>query len=265
MKPLSLITLLIFSLPCVSALSAEQLKTDENSAPPKPMNYYLKPDSRAGDELANNMLSEIAETLGFRGGKAERAAELMAALDKQKTNLDYMYRFEPLIAKGSYVPPVVVEAKDVAHITDNQIRTGNRVYEILSPARFVSNPPTWKTYLKTGLYATPIDMPEAETLPKNSKEKAIWERSIKIGWSKGREKADQILEANFNRLTRDYNGMLRYSTLLQSGMIKQPIISRKALTVTGDSRTMTLGDEVKRIEQPARLDIKKENWKPTIR
>ncbi|RAP70426.1 traI domain protein [Candidatus Erwinia dacicola] len=48
-------------------------------------------------------------------------------------------------------------------------------------------------------------------------------------------------------------------------MIKQPIISRKALTVTGDSRTMTLGDEVKRIEQPARLDIKKENWKPTIR
>lgn len=55
-----------------------------------------------------------------------------------------MYSFQPLISSEGYLPPVIAEAKDVAHITNEQIRTANRAYDIVVPARFVSNPPTEK-------------------------------------------------------------------------------------------------------------------------
>lgn len=53
-----------------------------------------------------------------------------------------MYSFQPLVSSEGYLPPVIAEAKDVAHITNEQIRTANRAYDIVVPARFVSNPPT---------------------------------------------------------------------------------------------------------------------------
>ncbi|MFC5946357.1 type IV secretory system conjugative DNA transfer family protein, partial [Micromonospora harpali] len=54
-----------------------------------------------------------------------------------------------------------------------------------------------------------------------------------------------IFTANFNRLTRDYTGMLRYSTLLQQGMIKAPVITQQQQTVTGDKNRLMLGDKTK--------------------
>ncbi|WP_181963375.1 type IV secretory system conjugative DNA transfer family protein, partial [Klebsiella pneumoniae] len=81
----------------------------------------------------------------------------------------------------------------------------------------------------------------------------------------GRQKADEIFTANFNRLTRDYTGMLRYSTLLQQGMIKAPVITQQQQTVTGDKNRLMLGDKTKRMKQQAEFDINKRSWKPTIR
>ncbi|WP_161898028.1 type IV secretory system conjugative DNA transfer family protein, partial [Pseudomonas yangonensis] len=85
------------------------------------------------------------------------------------------------------------------------------------------------------------------------------------GWSDGRQKADEIVTANINRLTRDYTGMLRYSTLLQQGMIKAPVITQQQQTVTGDKNRLMLGDKTKRMKQQAEFDINKRSWKPTIR
>uniref|UniRef100_UPI001F15500A type IV secretory system conjugative DNA transfer family protein n=1 Tax=Enterobacter roggenkampii TaxID=1812935 RepID=UPI001F15500A len=79
------------------------------------------------------------------------------------------------------------------------------------------------------------------------------------------QKADEIFTANFNRLTRDYTGMLRYSTLLQQGMIKAPVITQQQQTVTGDKNRLMLGDKTKRMKQQAEFDINKRSWKPTIR
>ncbi|MBL3206278.1 conjugal transfer protein, partial [Klebsiella pneumoniae] len=80
------------------------------------------------------------------------------------------------------------------------------------------------------------------------------------GWSDGRQKADEIFTANFNRLTRDYTGMLRYSTLLQQGMIKAPVITQQQQTVTGDKNRLMLGDKTKRMKQQAEFDINKRSW-----
>ncbi|MBS9434865.1 type IV secretory system conjugative DNA transfer family protein [Photorhabdus hainanensis] len=249
-----------------SSLAVAQSHEQDLAPKAKPISDYLSPNSSSDvDDVSYSMLKEVAETIGFRGGKEERSVELLNVLEKYASTLDMMYRFEPLISPESYAPPVIVEVKDVAHITDEQMRTGVKVYEILKPARFVSNPPSWRQYLKVGLYSSAIEPPERAVLPKNSAERDIWKKGIIAGWVKGRENADDVLRANFNRLTRDYNGMLRYSTLLQLNMIKPPIISQRTLTVTGSDERMILGDEVKKIESKATLELNKSKWKPTIK
>lgn len=99
-----------------------------------------------------------------------------------------MYSFQPLISSEGYLPPVIAEAKDVAHITNEQIRTANRAYDIVVPARFVSNPPTRKSYLLTGLMAQRIELPEPAAMPKDGKQRDIWKKAVALGWSDGRQK-----------------------------------------------------------------------------
>ncbi|EMU8988603.1 type IV secretory system conjugative DNA transfer family protein [Proteus mirabilis] len=257
---------LLILLPVLFSSYAFSNEQDNLPTPPK-LDEYLNPSSSSSDvdDVTYSMLKELAETTGFRGGKTERSIELLNAIDNYSSTLDLMYRFEPLVNAQGYIPPVIVESKDVAHITDEQMRKGTIVYEILKPARFVSNPPSWRAYLRTGLYNSAIEPLDHSILPKNSKELAVWKEGIKSGWIKGRENADDILIANFNRLTRDYNGMLRYSTLLQLNMIKPPVVSQKTLTVTGSDQRMILGDELKTIESKATLELNKGKWKPTIK
>ena len=44
-----------------------------------------------------------------------------------------------LISREGWLPPVIDEAQDVAHIQPDQIRTASRVWTILRPERFVGN------------------------------------------------------------------------------------------------------------------------------
>ncbi|WP_446471495.1 type IV secretory system conjugative DNA transfer family protein [Xenorhabdus stockiae] len=264
MKKIFLLLPVLFSTMGVAQVNDDNLGINSTA---KTMRDYLSSNNNSHDvdDIKYSMLKEISETIGFRGGKAERSVELLKALEKHSSTLDMMYRFEPLISVEGYAPPVIVEARDVAHITDEQMRTGTRVYEIIKPARFVSNPPSWRQYLKVGLYNSAIEQPELAVLPKNLKERGVWKEGIISGWAKGRENADDVLRSNFSRLTRDYNGMLRYSTLLQLNMIKPPVISQKILTVTGSDERMILGDKVKRIDNKATLELNKNQWKPTIK
>lgn len=58
------------------------------------------------------------------------------------------------------------------------------------------------------------------------------------GWQEGRAGADHILEANFNRLTRDYRGMVLYSELLRQGFITRPRVSDEEQTVSGNRQKL---------------------------
>ena len=94
---------------------------------------------------------------------------------------------------------------------------------------------------------------------------AVWQTAISKGWAEGRESADQTLEANVNRLTRDYTGMLRYSALLQQGMIQAPDITEQQQSVTGDREQLLIGDKVKRMNDQAGFVTDKLHWQPVIR
>ncbi|MEG9672573.1 type IV secretory system conjugative DNA transfer family protein [Serratia bockelmannii] len=233
--------------------------------PPPDIGAYLSPkapDKHGLNDTLWQLMNEAGQTVGFRGGKAQRAWELQQALNAQNDALNRMYTFAPLISRQGWLPPVIVASESLAHITDRQIRTANKTYSILLPERFVSNPPTWRQYLLAGLTIN-TDIP-TDIRPKNRNEEAVWHAAVEKGWQDGRESADRTLESNFNRLTRDYTGMLRYTTLLQQGIITPPVVSEQLQTVTGSRDKVTIGDRTRELKQHAGFELDKKRWKPTI-
>ncbi|MGR7464132.1 type IV secretory system conjugative DNA transfer family protein [Klebsiella aerogenes] len=255
-KPLLLAGCLFACLPALA-----------DDAPPADINAYLNPSVSDHPEVNDTvwrMLTDSGHTVGFQGGKAQRAYELKQALLARDTTLQKMYDFRPLISRQGYLPPVIDAAQDMATITPDQIRTAFRTYKILVPARFVSNPPTWRSYLLLGLASDRIPAPDVSVRPKNSDEDDVWQDAIHKGWAEGRLAADHTLEANFHRLTRDYTGMLRYSTLLHQGLIRAPFITEQQQSVTSNDQQLMLGDKVKRIKTRAGFVVNKGMWKPAI-
>ncbi len=117
---------------------------DRKRTAPPDIRAWLTPSGNQDDGISDTrrqMLTDAGRTLGFRGGKSQRSWELIQALNARESTLNALYDFRPLISKEGWLPPVIDEAQDVAHIRPDQIRTASRVWTILRPERFVSNPP----------------------------------------------------------------------------------------------------------------------------
>jgi len=215
--------------------------------------------------LRIQMISNAGRTVGFRGGIASRAAAIRASLEKRASELDELFNFAPLIMPSGALPPVIVEAQDVASFSSQQYRIASKVYRIERGERFVSVPPTWRDYLYMGLPTNPnVSLPIAEAQPKTSGETEAWQRSVRAGWQDGLAHADAILRANFARMTRDYNGMLAYSTLLQKGMISQTRVAETQKVVTGNANELMIGDTTRQLTAPAQLQPDANRWTPTV-
>jgi defect-in-organelle-trafficking protein DotC len=250
---------------CLALVTVPAIGAALDASPPPGIDAYLSPktvDKHGLNDTLWQLLNDAGQTVGFRGGKAQRAWELQQSLMTQNDALNRLYTFTPLISRQGWLPPVIVASESLAHITDSQIRTANKVYNILIPERFVSNPPSWRQYLLAGLGIN-TDIP-TEIQPKNGSEEKVWRAAIEKGWQEGRESADRTLESNFSRLTRDYTGMVRYSTLMQQGMITPPVVSEQLQSVTGSSDKLMLGDKVRDLKQRAEFELDKKRWKPTI-
>ena len=242
---------------------------DVPTVAPASLDDLLNPVSEATtgvSDLRIQMLTEAARTVGFRGGLAERAAVLKEALDSRAARLDTIFQFSMVMNSNGTVPPVIVEARDLSSVSSDQIRTANRVYKIVREERFAAVPPTWRDYLLVGLVAKNdgVELPDFAIRPKNGEEESIWKAGVRRGWEEGQKQAQAILAANFNRLTRDYVGMLRYSTLIQMGMISTTKVAESSQTVTGDSKQLMLGDTLKRVTSRAAFQPDAGKWRPTV-
>lgn len=237
------------------------------TAPPPDINAWLTPQNERPEGVSDTrwqMLSDAGRTLGFRGGKAQRSWELIQALNSRDSTLSALFDFRPLISPEGWLPPVIDEAKDVAHITQDQIRTSSHVWSIVRPERFVSNPPSWRDWMMKGMATSATPGTEGSVVPEDSTQRKIWENAMRQGWQEGRENADLTLEANMNRLTRDYKGMMLYSLLWKQGMITRPEIVDQSQTVTGNGKKMVTGDRVRRLKTHATFDLQKNHWRPTV-
>lgn len=225
------------------------------------------PESKASTGVAPlraQMLRDAAKTVGFRGGLSARAIELLRALDGRARGLEAMFQFSPLVSKSGTIPPVIVAADNVAAFSPDQIRTAHQVYKIEREERFVSVPPTWRDYLMTGLPNRPdVELPDLHARPQDANEQAIWKAAVQEGWGDGQQQADAILTANFNRLIRDYSGMMLYSTLLQQGIVSGTRVAESRQTLTGDQRQIVLGDTLRRVTRKAAFETDPRKWRPT--
>ena len=235
--------------------------------PPPDMQAWLNPERQRPEGLSETrwqMLTDAGKTLGFRGGKAQRAWELTQALNARESTLNALYDFRPLISPEGWLPPVIDEAQDVAHITPDQIRTSSKVWTIIRPERFVSNPPGWRNWLLRGLATTATPGSEGLVVPEDSAQRQVWEDALREGWQEGRDNADMTLEANMNQLTRAYRGMMLYSLLWRQGMISRPEVSDQQQTVTGTGQKLVTGDRIRRLKTHAAFELQKSRWRPAV-
>lgn len=254
-----------------SKLEINESKTNgiyiKNNEQAPSLNDLINQKSISDEDKEGNfrlrVIKDTAYTLGFRGGVVNKSNELISILNSRADKLDLIFNFSSLISEDGVLPPVIVEASDIASFSKDQIRVANHLYKIKIEERFVSNPPTWLDYLFTGLSTKFTDdyIPEG-IKPKNNKEMKVWKESVKSGWEDGQKFAIDILEANFNRLVRDYTGMMRYSELLQQRMITKSKTARSVAVITGDKKQIILGDELQRLIEKASFELDVDKWRP---
>jgi defect-in-organelle-trafficking protein DotC len=223
----------------------------------------LPPGNGAINTVRLQALRETATTLGARGALAWRSVHIDAALTEEASNLDHVFDFNQLLLKHNVLPPVIAESGGNLNLANNDtIRMSDKSYRIISPARFVTTPPTWRTYLWLS-YSRP-DAPDTTLLPKDKIEAQVWDFYLKKGWEDGLQQANDIFAANLSRLKRDFTGMILYRKMLAQGMISSPIVAKADLGVTGNANEIRVNDEIMRITAHAALQPNSDAWKPIL-
>lgn len=223
------------------------------------------------DRLRAPALRDAALAYGARGGLAWASKQMNEMLEARAAELSRTYDFNRFLirAQGGDVkllPPVISESRDTYEQQDagRTLRAADRYYQILEQARFAPVAPLWHTYL-VRTYTPPERPSDDFMLPKNDGERDLWKRFVAEGWEKGVEQAREIFRNDLRRLERDYTGMIRYSELLEKGMVSAPVVADQNLGVTGSGQNMRQNDRVYRITQDPRLNVQRPgDWQAPV-
>lgn len=210
--------------------------------------------SEKGDDVRGTRLEALRNAalgVGARGALIARTKVINLALKKAERMLDTTYSFKDLMIEGRVIPAVLTESRD-AYTQDGErtILLSGIKYNIESQVRFASRAPTWREYL----YMEPgeMTMSSLQLLPRDSAEREIWRKAVSEGWADGTRQADEIFEANANRLNRDFIGMTRYRILAYKKQMTLPIVSEALMPINTTGNTMTVDEQLLRItSQPA--------------
>lgn len=213
--------------------------------------------------IRTQALRETALSVGARGGLAWRAREINCILLEHEKLLARVFNFNLMMLDKSVLPPVLLEARNTLKLTGTDvIRIADRNFQILSQARFVTAPPTWREYL--WMHYTAPEIPDRSLLPRFSAERIVWKRYIDEGWLAGIQQANAIFRENVGRIKRDFEGMIRYKTLLAQNMVSPPFVAEMDMGVTGGCDDMTVNDRVLRITAFPCLQVDSRSWKTEI-
>ncbi len=220
-------------------------------------------------DIRMDALKEAALSYGARGGLAMRTFEIRQQLETRARSLDRIFDFRSLLVSAPsgllIEPPIVSEAANAMIINagGQDAAVSDRYYRINENARIVSSPRIWRTYLeRTWGDVTP---PPDVLRPTNKDERKAWVEQVRVGWEKGYAQADLIFEDDLGRLTADYQGMVRYRTLLAQGMISAPYALQVDRGVTGGGNEMRVGDRAVRLTGLPELMPGYEQWQPASR
>jgi len=247
-------------------------------APPMSLRQLqnLEKESPLGEEEAGlpldirrDAIKEAAISLGARGGLAWKSYDIRQELERRSRSLDKVFNFRQLLIaapSGLLIePPIISESiNDMLIESDGQqAAVSDRMYNIINNARIVNNIITWRTYLERdwGEVIPPPDI----LRPEDDEERALWTELVAKGWKEGVRQADEIFQDDLNMLTADFEGMIRYRTLLTQGMVSQPYALQVDRGITGDGNEMRIGDRAIQITGVPELMTGSNEWQPANR
>lgn len=265
----------IFTAPVIARAAADSIDEIE---PPRTMEQLRTIEKKKIVEeeknalpidIRNDAMRESALSYGARGGLAWRTYQIRREMETRARYLDKVFDFRSLLIpapSGLLIePPVIGEAIDALMIEagGQQAAVSDRVYNIGRNARIVSTARTWRAYLERqwGEVAPPPDI----LLPGTKAERSNWDGWFDQGWKAGIEQADEIFQADLNKLTSDYQGMVRYRTLLTQGMVSPPYALQVDRGVTGGGNEMRVGDRAVSITGLPQLQTGTREWSPANR
>lgn len=276
MPRLFFLFLILLTVAMPSSVFAQFSSLENN---PKPMELSelqnIKKENRFVAEnvmpldIRFDAVKEAALSYGARGGLAWRTYHIRKELEQRSRYLDKVFDFRQLLipaASGLLIePPIISEAQDAMLIESNGLNAAvaDRVFNIGRNSRIVSAPRTWRVYLERQWGE--VSMPPDILRPATKEEREIWVSLVKKGWNKGVEQADEIFQADLNKLVADYQGMIRYKTLLVQGMVSPPMALQVDRGVTGGGKEMRVGDRAVTITGLPELQPRYETWQPANR
>jgi defect-in-organelle-trafficking protein DotC len=222
-------------------------------------------------ELREEAQKEAALSLGARGGLAWRTWHIRNEMETRSRYLDKVFDFRQLLIpapSGLLIePPIVSEAMDAMLIDNKGIdaAVADRVLNINQNARIVSAPRTWRGYLERDWGDITVELPPDILRPATKEERIVWEKRVREGWQRGVEQADEIFQADLNKLVADYQGMIRYKSLLAQGMISPPYALQVDRGVTGGGDEMRIGDRALSLTELPKLQTGYQEWQSVNR
>ncbi|MCL2468736.1 MAG: type IV secretion system DotC family protein [Alphaproteobacteria bacterium] len=254
---------------------AQQTVALEASPPPPALQELQeqsvgdKPDksSTVGLQIRGDALREAALSYGARGGLASRTFEIQRRLVEHQTSLGKTFDFNKLLISAPsgllIEPPIVSEAQRAVLVgsSGQEAAVADRIFRINQAARIVTAPRDWRLYLERDWGR--VDPPPSLLLPKDKDERELWRQLVQEGWDAGIEQAQEIFEADLDRLTNDFVGMVRYRELLAQGMISPPYAMHEDRGVTGGGKEMRVGDRGVAITGPSVLIPRSQMWTTT--
>lgn len=242
----------------------EELRKIQNESQPA-----KKEDAALPLEIRRDAMREAALSYGARGGLAWRTYNIRAEMETRARYLDKVFDFRQLLIaapSGLLIePPIIAESMDAMVIEQGgqNAAVADRIYNIGRTARIVSTARNWRIYLERqwGTVSPPPDI----LLPTTKEDQKKWDEWFEEGWKAGMEQADEIFQADLNKLTADYQGMVRYRTLLAQGMVSPPSALQVDRGVTGGGNEMRVGDRAVSITGQPALQTETEEWSPASR
>jgi defect-in-organelle-trafficking protein DotC len=235
----------------------------------KKENRIIDDESPLPFDIRGDAIKEAALSYGARGGLAWRTWHIRNELEARARYMDKIFDFRQLLIpapSGLLIePPIISEAMD-ATLIENQgmdAALADRVLNINQNSRIVTAARTWRSYLERQW--GDVEPPPDILRPANDEEREIWTARINVGWKRGVEQADDIFQADLNRLSADFKGMVRYRSLLSQGMVSPPYATQVDRGVTGNGNTMRIGDRALTITELPKLQTGYKKWQPANR
>ncbi len=219
-------------------------------------------------DIRRDAIREAAISYGARGGLAWRTYNIRRELLTRSRYLDKIYDFRQFLIPGPsglmIEPPIITEAMNAMLIESGgqTAAVSDTIYNIINNANIVSAPRNWRSYLERdwGTVEPPPDILRPET----DEERLLWQRLVQQGWDEGVKQADEIFQDDLNVLMSDFQGMIRYRSLLAQGMVSPPYALQVDRGVTGNDKgdEMRVGDRAVQITGKPRLITGTEQWQP---